>query len=148
MNKEQLWTLDFEASGLNLLHTYPIELAWYNGTIQREFLIIPHPDWGEYWDPESQMIHNINRNDLYSHGEKPKVICEQLNADLNGKIVWCDGGHYDEHWMRQLLDIAGISPTFQMASRRGDIPNDAPIVHRALADAKQLWEALDGKVTS
>lgn len=136
-----LWTLDFEASGLNMNATYPIELGWYNGTIEREFLIIPDPSWGDYWDPESQMIHNIPRPDLFKYGKKASEICEVLNDDLNGKTVWCDGGQYDAHWMRQLLDVGGVDPTFQMANHFSDFGNEI-VRHRALDDAKQLWKWL------
>ena len=137
----ELWTLDFEASGLNLLHTYPIEIAWYNGTIEREYLIFPCEEWGEYWDPEAQQIHNILRWDLYKYGKMPNEICKQMNEDIQGKVVYCDGGHYDLHWLNQLFNASSYKLGFPLMSRTVDSPEI--VAHRALADAKWLWKGLN-----
>lgn len=135
------WALDFEASSLNMAISYPIEVGYTNGIIEREFLITPHPDWFD-WDPASQEIHNIPRKLLFEEGFPGPKVCHEMNKDLANQTVYCDGGIFDVLWLLRLFDTANISPLFELTNY--DTSNlKEKVAHRALADAKQIWKLIN-----
>jgi hypothetical protein len=132
-----VWVLDYEASGLNLGLSYPIEIGYTNGIIEREFLIFPESDW-EWWDDESEKIHNIDKQELYIDGVSPKSICEIMNEDLGQNQVYCDGGIYDFYWNMVLFNAASMEPSFNLTNYDTSGMIRESIKHRALDDAKQI----------
>lgn len=137
-----MFTLDFEASGLHLGLSYPIEVGYTDGTLEREMLIRSSPDWW-YWDDTSELVHGISRNEL-ALGMSVFEVCETMNQDLKDQTVVVDGGQYDLYWLNTLYDAAGFTPTFQLAQITDNewfrLRSEGDIAHRALADARQLWE--------
>lgn len=134
--KDEIWTIDFEASSLDMIMSYPIEVGYFNGVIERSMLIRPLSTWTD-WDNESQAIHGIDRYELLE-GLTVIDVAEQMNKDLVGNKVWCDGGLYDQTWNFRIFDAAGIEPKFQVLHYQ-PIGMDENVIHRALPDAKQLW---------
>ena len=134
--KDEIWTIDFEASSLDMIMSYPIQVGYFNGEIEREFLIKPLSGWTD-WDEKSQAIHGINRHELLE-GLTVNEVAERMNEDLIGNKVWCDGGLSDQTWNFRIFDAAGIEPKFQVLHYQ-IIGINENVEHRALPDAKQLW---------
>lgn len=104
---------DFEASGLGP-ESYPIEVAWSlpSGDV-RSHLISPDLAWGDYWDNNSEVLHNISREMLRKDGVPAHDIAVEMNRDLAGETLFFDGGVYDLAWLNQLYHAAGVKPTFK-----------------------------------
>lgn len=139
---EEIWTIDFEASGLNLTDSYPIQVGYTNGTFEREMEIYPHESW-EHWDPAAQEVHGMSRADLRKVGRPGPEVCKIMNNDLRGKVVYCDGGIYDQHWCFRLFDTAKVEREFRLVPFIPIGMNKNRAAHRALADAKQLWRFIE-----
>lgn len=111
--------LDFEASSLSRTHSYPIEVAWNyeDGSIESH-LISPASiaDWTN-WDPESEKVHNIPRDELIQNGKEPQWVCHRMNEKLAGKIVYTDAPHFDGRWLARLFSVFDDEPAFEI----GDI---------------------------
>lgn len=111
-----MYFLDFEASGLELPESFPIEAGWarlntnlsisHGGSV----LIRPVAEW-THWNTESQGIHGIARETLES-GDEVAVVARRLNETFGERQVVCDGGKWDRHWARRLYDAAGLRPTW------------------------------------
>ena len=130
------WTLDFEASGLDLKRSYPIEVGYTDGTMKKVFYIKPVKEW-TYWNKDSEYIHKINRAFIEEYGFDVKEVCEKMNLDLQGQSVIVDGGEFDYFWLNRLYAAANMQPTFRLQSVSH--PNFKSVEHRALSDAIQLW---------
>lgn len=106
--------LDFEASGLD---GHPIQVAWSlpDGSVTCR-LIDPKGVAGwtdDRWDDYAEReIHRISRDLLSKKGLPPSQVAEMMNADLEGKTVYCDGGLYDQYWLEDLFAAAGLKPLF------------------------------------
>lgn len=107
MRIEEVLIIDLEASGLGP-GSWPIEvgLAWVEeGRVQSwSSLIRPEPDWdGRGWDPVSQEVHGIRREEL---GRAPSAwsVAEELLARVAGRPVFSDAPGFDLRWARRLLD--------------------------------------------
>lgn len=157
-----LFTIDFEASSLDA-GTYPIEVGicrWSSPDRPIEgwsTLIQPLPEWDRHgsWSPVSQEVHGIDREQIDAGLTPTDTICA-LNAILDGRPAYCDGGSYDVHWARMLASGSGVRPTFAI----GDFDHlavlcdqigymrlvrwldRAPARHRARDDAERLMKAL------
>lgn len=143
MMNDELWTLDFEASGITKDYSgYPIEVGYTNGTVEREFLIKPYSHWTNWdWYAE-KYVHKISRDTLRNEGFHPKLVCEWMNKDLAGKTVYCNGGKHDKGWLRVLFEDSNVKPLFKLESYTvlNYYREDEEIPHRALADAKLFWQ--------
>ena len=157
-----LVTIDFEASALTL-QSYPIEVGIAiarNSTSEIEVwssLILPDPSWAlaEQWDPDAEKIHGISRRELRD-GMPAMAVITTLNDLAHGRVLaWCDGGHYDAHWLAVLRAAAERSATFKLSDLgpviRADpdrYPQFVSVMsrtkppHRAGPDAKRLCSAL------
>lgn len=132
------FVIDFEASGLDLGKSYPIEVGYTNGIIEYSTLIKPASNW-TYWNKESEGIHKISRNELQA-GKTPEEVCERMNKDLFEECVYCDGGMYDLYWLSVLYESCNKTPTFNLKFvQTDDFKN---IKHRALDDARQIHNYL------
>lgn len=160
-----LVVIDFEASALTL-DSYPIEvgiaiMSVPDGQIESwSSLIRPDPRWDldGQWDPDAAKIHGIRRWDL-REGLPAAAVLQKLNARIPyGVAVWCDGGHYDKHWLNALATTASISPSFRLADLESAL-HDARLrvrylgqvsgkirPHRAEKDAVQIIEAIAGAI--
>lgn len=152
--------IDFEASGFGR-GSYPIEVGFVRPDGQAWCsLIRPEPDW-LHWEPTAAALHSIRRDDLLRHGRSPAEVVQQLNRQLQGQTVYCDGWAHDYAWMGRLYEAAGSQPTFRLDSLLALLDETAmarwdPLRqqvaqrmglrrHRASADARilqQTWLAL------
>lgn len=107
--------IDFEASSLDP-GSYPIEVAWTDehGRIE-SYLINPYAIGGWLdWDPMSQAVHGLSRNYLSQNGKHPQEVAGIMNEKLSGKVLYCDGGEFDNDWCDALFTAVGLKPTFTL----------------------------------
>jgi len=112
----KLWFIDYEASSLSD-RSYPIEvgvarvdLATRQLVESHGWLIKPYESWRE-WNPESEKIHGISRQDLEA-GQTPMLVADLLNMVLGSPYddiptVYCDSPAFDGQWNRTLF---GVTP--------------------------------------
>jgi hypothetical protein len=113
---------DIEASGLD---GFPIEIGWAradlaSGTILSEgHLIRPPSDWDVRgtWDPSAATRHRITLDELWRAGQPVLEIARRMNETLRDSELFADSP-FDEAWLRQLFDAAGIDAEFSV--RRTD----------------------------
>lgn len=130
---------DCEASSLD---GYVIEVGWAyvhedRGEITSAgHLVRPAWDWKieDAWSKKSEKLHGISLEYLREHGERPEDIARIMNRELAGRELFSDGS-YDETWLEQMFDAAGVEPTF--------------IIRRTLAPVllEQAAVALNGDLT-
>lgn len=105
--------LDFEASSLDLKHSYPIEVGFTLGDQSYGTLIKPISTWTD-WDPDAQKVHGIFPSDMWNNGMTPRRCCAWMNSILEGKVLWCDGTQWDMFWLKRLFDAGHAKPTFEL----------------------------------
>jgi hypothetical protein len=149
--------LDFEASAA--MGGYPIEVGFCIVDEKREMraaaMLIRHDEWLDdfsRWDWQASQIHNIDRAHLMELGRSPREVMNWLNAELAGMVAVADSP-YDSVWFRELVEAAGIKPSFglvddiSVAFTGPEIPVEAMDeaadrvcrkTHRADRDAKHL----------
>lgn len=131
---------DIEASSLAGV---PIEIGWaradmVSGTILSEgHLIRPPADWDVRgtWQPEAARRHRIGIDELYRTGQPVWEIARRMNQTLRGSELFADSP-FDEDWLGQLFDAAGIEPQFWV--RRID---PAVLIERLAGDRAAYAEA-------
>jgi hypothetical protein len=154
--------IDFEATALTS-QSYPVEvgvaiIAEPGAQIETwSTLIKPDPNWDieAQWDPDAERVHGISRWAL-REGKESRAAMAGLNACIPADATaWCDGGHYDVHWLEILAGAAGVVPTFKLhdlgaALRQDDAVYERYLVlsskrarpHRAGPDAAEICAAL------
>lgn len=127
--------IDFEASSLDLIASYPIEvgICMPDGTLH-SWLIAPHVLWQD-WSQSAEQIHGISRETLEADGIAVSEVAQALN-ELLPEQVFCDAWTFDSFWLHRLFRAARISPAFQLESIS------------ALLDTRQVrqWSALRQQV--
>lgn len=105
--------LDFEASSLDLVCSYPIEvgICLPDGKVH-SWLIRPAPLWND-WSESAEAIHGIPRQQLLDEGEDVEVVAQALNDCLTG-MVFSDAWTFDSLWLYQLYKAARIKPGFRL----------------------------------
>lgn len=104
---------DIEASGLGD-RSYPIEVAWSDPAgVVHSWFVRPEHLW-VYWDLAAEEMHHITYHDLKQYGKPAREIAQMMNADLNGQVLYFDGGAFDRFWLNRLYDATGVKPTFQI----------------------------------
>lgn len=152
--------IDFEASSLDLIASYPIEvgICMPDGTLH-SWLIAPHVLWQD-WSESAERIHGISRSTLDAEGSPVREVAHHLN-ELLPEHVFCDAWTFDSFWLHRLFRAAGVRPEFQLESIsmllntqqvrewsgvRQQVINELGLpVHRAANDALILhktWEKL------
>ena len=152
--------IDFEASSLDLIASYPIEvgLCMPDGKLH-SWLIQPHVLWFD-WSESAEKIHGISRETLRQEGRPVSEVAHALNEVLTGQ-VFCDAWTFDSFWLHRLFKTANLSPAFQLESismlldseqiqhwsecRQGVIGRLGLPVHRAANDALILhktWQEI------
>jgi len=147
--------IDFEASSLDLVASYPIEvgICLSDGSLD-SWLIRPHVLWRE-WSDSAQRIHGIDRSQLMDDGQDLGTVARTLNACLPATI-YCDAWTFDSFWLHRLYKAANLKPTFQLesvsailmpeevdlwASTRARVISELNLTtHRAANDARILHE--------
>lgn len=107
--------IDFEASSLDLIASYPIEvgLCMPDGTLH-SWLIAPHVLWQD-WSDSAERIHGISRTTLEAEGASVQEVAHRLNA-LLPEQVFCDAWTFDSFWLHRLFRAAKVRPEFQLES--------------------------------
>ncbi|MGO1232118.1 MAG: 3'-5' exonuclease [Marinobacter sp.] len=107
--------IDFEASSLNLIESYPIEagVCLPDGSLH-SWLISPHVLWKD-WSESAENIHGISRERLEREGLPAGDVARQLNALLPEQI-FCDAWTFDSFWLHRLFRAAGETPVFHLES--------------------------------
>ncbi|KEF29866.1 hypothetical protein D777_03042 [Marinobacter nitratireducens] len=152
--------IDFEASSLDLIASYPIEvgICMPDGELH-SWLIAPHVLWQD-WSESAEQVHGISRETLQSEGASVSEVAESLNRLLPNQ-VFCDAWTFDSFWLHRLFRAARVRPEFQLesismlldsqqvrewAGVRQRVINDLGLpVHRAANDALILhktWEQI------
>jgi len=154
--------IDFEASSLDLIAGYPIEVGVCMPDGQLHiWLIQPHVLWLD-WSESAERIHGISRDRLKREGRPVSEVASALNRLLAGQ-VFCDAWAFDSFWLHRLYKTAAIRPQFQLESismlldaeqiqhwsefRQAVIGNLGLPVHRAANDALILhktWQEIMG----
>lgn len=107
--------IDFEASSLDLISSYPIEVGICLGREGvRSWLIKPAPIWRD-WSEEAQRIHGLTRERLFEEGRSVVDVALALNECIP-EVCYSDAWTFDSFWLYRLFRIAGIKPRFQLES--------------------------------
>lgn len=107
---KKIYFVDFEASSLGN-ESYPIEIAWgspMDGEIKSS-LILPKSSWVD-WNPESEKIHGISKDQLYREGKPVEEVCDRVWTDLENSICFSDASSFDQYWMIRLFENRSICP--------------------------------------
>ncbi len=107
--------IDFEASSLDLIASYPIEagICLPDGELH-SWLICPHVLWQD-WSESAERIHGISRDRLYNEGVQVVEVAHHLNELLPDR-VYCDAWTFDSFWLHRLYKAAGVQPRFELES--------------------------------
>ncbi|PSF13463.1 hypothetical protein C7H09_02340 [Marinobacter fuscus] len=107
--------IDFEASSLDLINSYPIEVGvcMPDGKLHN-WLIRPDDHWHD-WSDSAEAIHGISRLRLAKEGRPVAEVARQLNQLLSGQ-VFCDAWTFDSFWLHRLFRAAGEPAAFQLES--------------------------------
>lgn len=150
--------IDFEASSLDLISSYPIEVGvCMPDKTLHSWLIAPHVLWQD-WSESAERIHGIPRARILAEGDAITEVAHHLNQLLSGQ-VFCDAWTFDSFWLYRLFRAAGMKPGFQLESvavlldsrqikqwpsARQQVISDLGLpVHRAANDAlilQKTWE--------
>ena len=97
--------IDFEASSLDLVASYPIEvgLCLADGTTH-SWLIRPHVLWLD-WSESAEKIHRIPRERLIEEGVEASDVAAALNQLIPG-VAYCDAWTFDSFWLHRLFRAA------------------------------------------
>lgn len=142
--------MDFEASSLDLVSSYPLEVGiCYPDGSTDSWLIKPHVLWLD-WSEKAEEIHGIQRDLLIEKGLEVSAVAQKLNNKLDD-IVYCDAWTFDSFWLYRLFKAAKVKPAFQLesisalldeqhvkawqAAREKVIANSSLQTHRAANDA-------------
>lgn len=107
--------IDFEASSLDLIASYPIEVGVClpDGSLH-SWLIRPHVLWLD-WSESAEHVHGIARTTLEREGLEISEVTHTLNELLAGQ-VFCDAWTFDSFWLHRLYKAANVTPSFQLES--------------------------------
>ena len=128
---------DIEASGLD---GFPIEIGWARADLASDtilsegHLIRPPVDWdvSVTWDASAATRHRIPLDELWRTGKPAFEIARRMNDTLHGSELFADSP-FDESWLQQLFDAAGLEPEFVV--RR----TDAAVLIKALAGDRAVY---------
>ncbi len=147
--------IDFEASSLDLICSYPIEVGvcLADGSLH-SWLIRPAPLWDD-WSETAQAIHGLSREQLLDEGVEVPEVAAYLNDCLRG-TAYSDAWTFDSFWLHRLFRAARLTPAFGLESisqiltpaqinawpqcRQQAISHFGLTTHRAADDARILHE--------
>lgn len=149
--------IDIEASGCGR-DGHPIEVGFVlpDGRVYCS-LVRPAPGWS-HWDPAAERVHRISLATVRQHGRDAFEVASELNAQLHGLTVYCDGWAHDAPWLGTLFGAAALVPSFRLDNLRALLTDreaafwavlKAQVAaemrlqrHRASANAKLLQQTL------
>src|SRR5690554_3756391 len=133
--------IDFEASSLDLIDGYPIEvgLCLADGSVH-SWLIRPHQLWQD-WSDNAEAIHCITRERLAQEGGPVADVTAHLNRLLAGPVFF-DAWTFDGFWLHRLYRAAQATPPFQLESvsmllDQSQVKHWAGVRHQVIADRSE-----------
>ena len=107
--------IDFEASSLDLVTSYPIEvgICLPDGNT-KSWLIKPHVIWQD-WSAKAAKVHGISKETLIAEGKEISFVVREMNNLLKGPI-YCDAWAFDSFWLHRLFKAANTKPNFELDS--------------------------------
>jgi len=99
--------LDIEASSLGR-RSYPIEVAWSDDDRNIENYLINFHEIDEWtdWNPDSQKIHGITKEQCREDGIHPRWLCNFMSNSIKpNEIIYADGGEFDAFWIDILFGV-------------------------------------------
>lgn len=115
-NVKEIFFMDIEASGWKK-NSFPIEIAWGNNFIKKNFIIKPAYNWDtDIWEEEAYNIHKIKKEDIKKEGKKISFIIEKMKENLKNKYVFSDSIEKDKIWLNMLLQDLKIDIFFNFLS--------------------------------
>lgn len=105
--------VDIEASGFGA-GSYPIEVGVALASGQTAcYLICPYSGW-EHWDPDSERLHGLRREQLVKFGRPVAEVARNLNHLLGTQTVYSDAWGFDQGWISLLFECAGVRQLFRL----------------------------------
>lgn len=105
--------VDIEASGFGA-NSYPIEVGIAKADGKTAcYLICPQHEWS-HWDPASERLHGLKREQLVKFGSPVADVARSLNQLLGTQTVYSDAWGVDQGWMNRLFECAGVRQHFRM----------------------------------
>ncbi len=135
------YAISLKASGTNLKSSYPIEIAYTNGTFQRTLFIRPDKTW-THWDEDQEKKNRISKDFIQQYGFELKDVCDIVNHDLAGKEVLVNNISH-MLFMQTLFETSKLQSSFRIQVI------ETPILYEkntTLADAIHLWEWVTQKL--
>ena len=130
--------IDIEASGFGA-DSYPIEIGYVLPDGQSHCTLIrPAPGW-THWDPQAEKVHRIPLSTVLRHGRDVEEVAGQLNEQMDGLVVYCDGWAHDYSWLGTLFEAAGCSPRFRLENLRA-LLTDREAAYWAIVKAQVTQE--------
>lgn len=117
--------IDFEASSLSA-KSWPIEvgLAWFdhNDKIRSDARIIkPDPSWDlDDWSDRSAQVHKIPFEEVKS-ATPAREVAQWVSRMVGFNRLLSDACTYDGHWMRRLMQTAGMADDFEIFSLQQEV---------------------------
>jgi DNA polymerase III epsilon subunit-like protein len=107
--------IDFEASSLDLVSSYPIEvgICLPDGEVM-SWLIKPHVLWRD-WSEKAARVHGISKEELQSDGLEISKVVAELNKVVSGP-VYCDAWAFDSFWSHRLFKANNTKPNYELDS--------------------------------
>lgn len=99
--------LDFEASAL--VDGYPISVGVAASDGRLFYRVIkPHDEWHAMrWDPVSERIHGLSKENLEEQGVPPSQVMAELNAMFSGEVLVSDNPPFEWRWLQLLVEYGG-----------------------------------------
>jgi len=106
--------IDFEASSLNLVDSYPIQVGFVgkNKVIQKYFINPKSVHSWTDWSANAEKVHQFPRDYVIQHGLHPHEVAAILNKELMDRHVYCNGYDNDLFWCDRLFTAANETPSF------------------------------------
>ncbi len=147
-NEAELLTVDCESSGLHA-DSYPISIGVAGPDNQTwSWLVCPLEQW-TYWDEYAEeAYHNIPRSQLIEQGRDPFLLCRELNAIFDTKVLVSDSP-WDKVWLEKMFSDCNVKMGFTVLHLQDifehsvtnaifDKLDAGPISHVAREDAQRL----------
>jgi len=94
--------IDFEASGLDALVSYPISVGIATFSDNYYALIKPGPDW-THWSTDAERLHRLSRRYLVDYGLEAAYVVERVERLLpSDRTVFSDNPGWDGFWADRL----------------------------------------------
>lgn len=137
---------DIEASALGA-GSFPIEIGWAGvDLVPHHFLIKPHQTWTkEFWNPESEKVHNISWEQLMEEGINPKEAAERVIDAFRQKLIISDNPSYEAKWFLRLFEAVDIKADFVFRNHFDEVMTYIRDLYEAWGEAANIegtgrWE--------